>query len=72
MTRKQRIPVWGKKVKLLSQRDLDEIEKFREFLGDLHSDMHPTTFGKKWHDYMEVTPMAAEAWVKARLRPRIA
>jgi hypothetical protein len=57
----KRIPVWGRKVKLLSRHDLDEIEKFREYLGDLHSEMPRKKFAKKWRDYLGLSEIAQEA-----------
>ena len=58
---KKRIPVWGKKVKLISLHDLNEIEKFREYLGDLHSKMTRKKFMNKWREYLGLNEMAQEA-----------
>jgi hypothetical protein len=54
----------GRKVKLLSDHDIAEVEMFRQFLGDLHSNMEHFDFAKKWGDYMGLTPLAAEAYSK--------
>jgi hypothetical protein len=64
---KKRIPVWGRKVELLSQHDLDEIEKFREYLGDLNGKMAATDFVEKWREYMGLNELAAAAYLKPQI-----
>lgn len=50
--------------KLLSQNDLDEVEKFRQYLGDLHSAMPREEFVNKWREYMFLDELAAAAYVR--------
>lgn len=57
----------ARKVKLLSQHDLDEVELFRQYLSDLHDGMGATEFIAKWREYMGLNEMAAEAYLKRRL-----
>jgi hypothetical protein len=52
-------------MKLLSQHDINEIEKFRVYLSDLNSDMPRPEFVTKWREYMGLNEMAAEAYLKS-------
>lgn len=58
-------------MKLLSQHDLEEVELFRQYLGDLHSDMPAPKFAEKWHAYIGTDNMAAEAYHRAKLVPMV-
>ena len=49
------------KVKLLSQNDVDELVKFHEYLGDLHSKMPRKKFLAKWGEFMGLDEMEQEA-----------
>jgi hypothetical protein len=50
------------KIALLSKHDLEEVEKFRQFLSDLQSNMPDDDFAKKWCAYMDVNEEAAKAY----------
>lgn len=49
------------KVIPLSDHDLAEVEKFRQYLGDLHGDMPRKEFVRKWGEYLGLNTLAQEA-----------
>lgn len=52
-----------RKVKLLSEHDVQEVVKFQEHLNDMRT-MNRADFGRKYQEYMGLSDAELKAWVE--------
>lgn len=54
----------SRKVKRLSDHDVQEVVKFQEYLHDINSGMSYADFAAKYQEYMGLSDAEVAAWIK--------